>query len=164
MLDLLRDTFQHGQIVSPLLALLSAFALGVAFGAVPTGTAEAFALAAGVVNPPMLRVPLIVVYTAGHIIGKLLWYWFGTHSERFRNPRIRQMIARAKELLAKNRHVGNGLLFTSSFASLPPFLPMVVASGVARVPIATFLVVSFVGRLLRFGAVAAFPALIRFVT
>ncbi|MDZ7630264.1 MAG: VTT domain-containing protein [Gemmatimonadaceae bacterium] len=163
MFELLQQIFQTGQVVSPTLALLSAFALGIAFGAVPTGTAEAFALAAGVVNPWVLRIPLLILYTLGHVLGKLLWYWLGTHSERIPNARVQDLRARAQQLLLQYRHVGNGLIFTSAFASLPPFLPMVVAAGVTRVPILQFLIISFVGRLLRFAAVAAFPALIHAV-
>jgi membrane protein YqaA with SNARE-associated domain len=160
VLEFLRHTIQSGQVVSPTLALLSAFALGIVFGAMPTGTSEAFALAAGVVNPPFLRIPLLVLYTLGHVVGKLVWYWFGTHSERIPNARVQELRARAKQLLVQYRHVGNGMIFTSAFVSLPPYLPMVVAAGVTRVPIASFLIVSFCGRLLRFAAAAAFPALI----
>jgi membrane protein YqaA with SNARE-associated domain len=164
VLELLRHTFQAGQIVSPTLALLSAFGLGITFGAVPTGTAEAFALAAGVVNPPVLRIPLLVLYTLGHVIGKLVWYWFGTHSDRIPNARVQELRARAQQLLVRYRHVGNGMIFMSAFASLPPFLPMVVAAGVTRVPLPQFLLMSFCGRLLRFAAVAAFPTWIHLVT
>ncbi len=164
----LRDLFellQHGvpldQMTPAGSAICAAAALGFLFGAIPVGAAELLAVGAGAVRPRALVIPLVIALTAGHVAGKLVWYWIGTLEARVTQPRLRAWIEQAQALMRQNPQLGAGLLASSALTSVPPFHLMVVASGIGRIPVATFAVTSFVMRLLRFGLVAAFPTALR---
>lgn len=161
LLDLLQHGVQLDQMASTGSAIGAAAAMGFLFGAVPLGAAELLAVGAGAVRPRTLIVPLVVALTAGHVAGKLIWYWIGTLETRVTQPRLRVWIEQAQALRRQHPQLGTGLLATSAVVSLPPFHLMVVASGIGRMPLPTFVFTSFAARLLRFGLVAAFPTVLR---
>lgn len=144
-------------------ALGSAFAIGLLLGALPAGAAEAIALAVGVIPSIHLRIWVLVVFTTGHVAGKVLWYWLGTLGSRVKQPLLRTWIDRAHGLAARHPRVGLGVAATSALASLPPFHLMAVAAGIVRAPLVPFFAVAFAGRLVRFSVLAAFPSLLRYL-
>ncbi len=156
--EVLRDGIALDHLSSPVLALASAFGLGFLFGFVPAGAAEALALAAGAVNPAPLRVPILLLLTLGHVLGKAVWYWVGTLGDKVTNPRVHRWVVRARELSVQHERFGVGLMAMSAFASVPPFQLTIVAAGVVRAPLTATLGVAFLGRLARFGLIAAFPS------
>lgn len=131
-------------------------ALGAGFvsGAVTIALAEATALAAGAV-PSTAPIAVIVAFTVGHVAGKGLWYWAGTQERRITRPSIRRWIDRAHELAAQHPTMSLGVTFTSAAVSLPPFHLTAITAGIVRTPAVPFFAVAFVGRLLRFGVIAA---------
>ncbi|MEX2271190.1 MAG: VTT domain-containing protein [Vicinamibacterales bacterium] len=143
-------------------AVGSALAIGLLLGAIPVGATEAIALAAGALPNP-LRGGVIVALTAGHVAGKVLWYWFGTLGSRVRQPRLRTWIERAQAVADRHPKVGLGVTTMSAVASVPPFHLIAVAAGIVRTPPAAFFAVAFAGRLVRFSALAAFPSLLRYL-
>ena len=151
ILDWLQQGVRLDQFSSPGMALLAAFALGFVFGALPVGASELLALAAGVVQPRSLILPLLLLLTLGHALGKLLWYWLGTFGSRVTHPRAKVWIAKAHAFNELHPALGVGVLLTSAFASVPPFHLMAVAAGIVRVPLVVFLGTAVVGRLGRFG-------------
>jgi membrane protein YqaA with SNARE-associated domain len=110
-----------------------------------------------------LRIAVLVLFTAGHVLGKALWYWLGTLGSRVTQRHLRDWIERARELAARYPGIGLGVTASSAFASVPPFHLMAVAAGVVRTPPVAFFAVAFAGRLLRFGLLAAFPSLLRYL-
>ncbi len=167
MLPEILSWLQHGipidQATSPSVTLLTAFGLGLFFGAIPAGASELLAIAAGAVTPHSMVAPLLLVLTLGHVLGKLLWYWFGTLGPRIEHPRAKAWIAKANRFTELHPALGVGTLFSSSVASLPPFHMTVIAAGVVHTPLSVFIATSFAGRLIRFGLVALMPGLLRFV-
>lgn len=161
ILDWLQMAAQQGVVLeqfgSPLMALLAAFGLGLFFGAVPVGGSELLALAAGAVTPRVMVIPLVLLLTLGHVLGKLLWYWLGTLGSRVTNPKAQDWIARAHEFNTKHPRLEVSVLLMSALASVPPFHVMAIASGVVRVPVTVFLGSVSVGRLVRFGLLAGVP-------
>lgn len=145
------------------LALGSAFLVGLLLGAIPAGAAEAVALAVAAIPSLYLRAGVLVTFTAGHVVGKVLWYWLGTLEGQVRYARLRAWIERARYLAARHPRVGLGVAATSAFASVPPFHLMAVAAGIVHSPPVPFFVVAFAGRLLRFAVLAAFPSLLRYL-
>lgn len=143
-------------------AVGSAFAIGLLLGAVPSGPTEAIALAAGAL-PPDLSVAVIVALTAGHIGGKMVWYWLGTLEARVTWPRVRAWIDRARALAAGHPTIGLGVVAASAVASLPPFHLTAIAAGIVHSPPLRFFAVAFAGRLIRFGALALFPWVVRYL-
>ena len=161
MLDWLQVAAQQGvvldQLGSPAMAMLAAFGLGLFFGAVPFGGSELLALAAGAVTPRAMVIPLVLLLTLGHVLGKMLWYWLGTLGSRVTNTKAQAWIAKAHEFNAKHPKLEVGVLLMSALASVPPFHVMAVASGVVRVPLGVFLASVLTGRLVRFGLLAGVP-------
>jgi membrane protein YqaA with SNARE-associated domain len=161
LLDLLANGIALDQFGPPATALIAAFALGLLFGVVPAGASEVLALGAGTMQPRALVLPLLVMLTAGHVAGKVVWYWIGTQGHRITQPRLRHWINKATVLSQQNNQLGTGMLASAALVSVPPFHLMVVAAGIVRMPIVTFTITSFVMRLLRFSVVALFPGVMR---
>jgi membrane protein YqaA with SNARE-associated domain len=145
------------------MAVVSALVIGFILGAVPAGASEAVALGAGTLPSIHLRMSVIVALTAGHITGKVLWYWLGRLGWRVTHPRLHQWVERARTLAMRHPKVGITVTATSAVASVPPFHLMAVAAGLVRTSPVPFFIVAFLGRLVRFGALAAFPSLVRYL-
>lgn len=163
LMELLRQGVALDQFSSPAMAMLVAFGVGFLFGAIPTGASELLALAAGAVTPRWLVVPLLLLLTAGHVLGKVLWYWLGTLGDRVTDPRARQWIVRANAYAARHPTIGWSVMLSAALTSVPPYHLATVAAGVVRMPVAVFVASSFVGRLVRFGIVAGVPGVMRFL-
>ncbi len=146
---------------SPILAVLTAFAMGFALGILPLGLAEVAAVAIGVVEPPGLALAMLAAFTLAHVAAKLPWYALGVRAERLRHPRAHAFTERARALAALYPSFGFGLLFASALTSMPPFHLAAIASGLVRLPLVRVVLICLAGRTMRFGALAALPALIR---
>jgi membrane protein YqaA with SNARE-associated domain len=145
------------------MALGSALGAGFLLGALPVGAAEAIALAAGAIPSVQLRAGVIVVFTAGHVSGKALWYLLGTLESRVRRPQLRRWIERARAITERHPGLGLGVTAMSAVTSVPPFHLVAIAGGLLHSPAIPFFGVSFAGRLFRFGALAAFPSVVRYL-
>lgn len=142
------------------LAIASSFAMGFLVGALPVGASEVIVLGVGAIPSSRLRAVVLVTFTAGHVLGKLPWYWLGTASGRITWPRVRGWIDRAHGVVAAHPAVGPAVTFPAAAISLPPFHLTVIAAGIVRAAVAPFLGAAFAGRLLRFSLIAAFPPLV----
>lgn len=146
---------------SPAVALGSAAVAGFAAGILPIGIAEALAVAIGVVLPIELAIAMWVVYTIAHVAAKTPWYWLGAHSDRVMHPWAKRHIERSRAFLAARPNYGTGVLAISSLLSVPPFHLSSIAAGITHIPFGRFVAICLGGRLVRFGVLAAAPALIR---
>lgn len=146
---------------SPLVALGSAALLGFLSGILPTGMAEALAVAIGFVEPPELSIGMWATFTVCHVIAKVPWYWAGMQAERIKAPWAVRSVTRARELLRERPSYGVGVLALSAVASLPPFHLSSIAAGITRIPVLPFVLICLAGRLVRFGVLAGVPMLVR---
>lgn len=146
---------------SPGVAIASAALLGFGSGIVPIGMAEALAVAIGVVEPPRLAVMMWLAFTVAHVAAKVPWYWLGTHADRVGEGRTGRFVQRAREMLRRRPNYGTGLLAVSALTSVPPFHLAAIAAGITHIPFVRFALVCLGGRLVRFGVLAAMPALLR---
>jgi membrane protein YqaA with SNARE-associated domain len=146
------------------LALSSAFGAGFLLGALPVGAAEAVALAIGALPSIRVRIGVMVPFTAGHVLGKMLWFWLGTLGSRVTQRHLRAWIDRARLVAERHPRIGLGVAASSSIASIPPFHLTTVAAGLVHSPPAPFVVVAFLGRLVRFSVLAMFPPLVRYLS
>jgi membrane protein YqaA with SNARE-associated domain len=144
-------------------ALGSALVVGFVLGITPAGAAEAVALAAAAIPSMRLRIGVVVAFTAGHLIAKAVWFWLGTFESRVKRPRLRAWIERARTLAMRHPKLGLGLTATSAVTSVPPFHVIAMAGGLVHSPPVPFFAVAFAGRLVRFGALAASPSLVRYL-
>ncbi len=132
--------------------------VGLASGALPVAVAEATALAAAAIPSPATRAWVLVFFTAGHVGGKVLWYAIGRLEQQVVRPGLRRHLDRAKRVAAEHPVMGAGVTAASATVSLPPFHLLTLAAGIVKAPLGLFVVVAFLGRLVRFSAIAAFPA------
>lgn len=145
------------------LAVVSSFALGCLVGALPVGASEAVVLGIGAIPHARLRALVLVAFTAGHVLGKLPWYWLGTVSARITWPRVRAWVTRAHRVVEAHPAVGPSVTFSAAAASLPPFHLTIIAAGLVRAALTPCLAAAFAGRLLRFSLIAAFPPLVTYL-
>lgn len=146
---------------APLLAIATAFAMGIALAILPVGLAEVAAAAIGLVRPPTLALEMLAAFTVAHVAAKLPWYALGRAADRARHPRARRFVEGARALLARHPRYGTGLLAVSALASVPPFHLAAIASGMVAIPVGRFVLICLAGRTVRFGILAASPALLR---
>ena len=102
---------------------------------------------------------LAAVAGAGQMAGKLVWYYLGAHSLRWRWVRRKIDTPKAQAKLELWRHrthdrplVGATLVLVSATSGFPPFAIVAVLAGQLRMSLAVFVVVGFLGRTLRFAA------------
>lgn len=145
------------------IALGSALGVGFVSGAAPVTIAEATALAAAAIPSVTLRAAVIVVFTAGHVAGKALWYWLGTLESRVTRPSLRHWLDRAHAVSVEHPAISLSVAATSAVVSIPPFHLLAVAAGIVRSPAVPFFLVAYAGRLIRFGALAAFPSAMHYL-
>lgn len=138
----------------------AAFVAGVTSGLLPIAFAEASALAAAAVPDLTLRAIVLVVFTMGHVAGKTAWYWLGTQEARVTHPGLRRRLDRARLVVTTHPTASISVMLASATISTPPFHLTAIAAGIVRAPLGMFLITAFVGRLVRFSAIAAVPSLI----
>lgn len=146
---------------SPAVAVGSSAALGFLVGLAPVGLAEVLAVAIGTVGPPRLALAMLLVFTAAHVLAKVLWYWVGWFADRAPYSRTQEAIAKARALIARYPAYGVTALGASALLSVPPFHLAAIASGIARLPFGRFVAVCLAGRLVRFGVLAGASGLAR---
>jgi membrane protein YqaA with SNARE-associated domain len=102
---------------------------------------------------------LAVVAGLGQMVGKVVWYYVGANSLRWRWVARRVDTPKGKATLEKWQHrtqerpvLGATLLFASALGGFPPFAIVAVLAGQLRMNLTLFLVVGAAGRTLRFAA------------
>ena len=141
---------------------VSCFGLTILSAIVPWVNAEVILLSlAALVDSPLALVVLVIVATAGQMVGKCVVYWTGRRSGRLHSPRVADALERWRHRLAKHPSNAVTLVLVSSIVGIPPFYPVTLAAGALGVDFWRFLVAGTVGRLVRFGALAFVPHLVR---
>lgn len=139
-------------------SLLGALVVGVLTGLAPVAAAEVTALAMGALSVPTM-IPMLAVFTLGHVSGKMLWFWVGTCEARITRPWLRRWLDRARAVAAAHPRVGVGVALTSAVASVPPFQLMAIAGGMVGARWPVFYAIAYVGRFVRFALIAGVPTL-----
>jgi membrane protein YqaA with SNARE-associated domain len=126
---------------------------------VPLINTELLVLAVAASIPRHLAFPLVLLATAGTMVGKFAMYLAGRGVMNIRIRR-RERVDRFLADLEQRRGLTGSLLFASASLGVPPFYVVAVGSGMARLALGRFLAVGFAGRFLRFAAVVFAPQLI----
>ncbi len=141
---------------------LATFVYCIASGFIPVVNAELFLVGVAAVAP---REGLVVVATlaaAGQMVAKSAMYLGGRGVMRLpsgkRKADLEAVRARVERWRSKDL-----LVLVSAVIGLPPFFATSIIAGTLRFPFARFLLAGFLGRLLRFGAVVAVPAVGRWI-
>ncbi|MGW3468220.1 VTT domain-containing protein [Saccharopolyspora sp. NPDC000995] len=152
--------------------LSTTFGVSVASALLPLISVELFAIGLVLNGTDIPWWLLALVIAAGQIAGKLLHFYAARGAIRLpwlfrRKDGEREQKGRWREWLEKfrsncqQRPVWTGaVLLISAAASLPPFAAIAVIAGWAKVPLAMFVVTGFIGRFVRFGALAIAPGVV----
>jgi membrane protein YqaA with SNARE-associated domain len=144
--------------IALLLSTLTAAFVSALFPAV---NAEAVVLAAAALAPRPLLVPLVVLATASHMMGKVLLYLAGSGLLRLPGRRATAGLDRVMAKFRERRGAQGSVLFVSALLGIPPFYLASVASGALGLGLCRFVAIGFLGRLLRFSGLALLPQLFR---
>lgn len=141
-----------------LLSLVGGCALS---GVFPPFSAEVLLLSTAALTPGFLAVPLIVAGSVGMMIGRSIVFLSARAGEARLTPKRASRVTRVLERLRSRPRWNNALVLTSAAVGLPPFYPTSIAAGVLRVPYVLYLLLGFVGTLVRFTLVVLIPHLFR---
>lgn len=157
--------------------------LGVAFGSalLPLISVEIFLIGLAMQEPHIPWLFLGAVVAVGQVSGKLLYYYAARgdlhlpsfmhrrRKERLdtarrlrwqrRTKRIRMRVEALREKCHRHPRWMVGTYGVSSVLGLPPFMATSVLAGMVRMSLPAFIGAGFVGRFIRFSALAASPAL-----
>jgi len=143
-----------------LAAYLSAF-FGCALGSViPVINTEILVLGIAAATPSHVNWPVILMATAGTMVGKMVLYMAGRGALKLR-IRGRAKVDAFLDEMERRQGVTGSLLFVSASVGMPPFYIVTVASGAMRLAVSRFLALGFTGRLLRYAVLVFGPHLIK---
>jgi membrane protein YqaA with SNARE-associated domain len=89
--------------------------------------------------------------------GKVLLYYAGQGMLKLPWQRAQKGLATMQARMEARPTVGKLLYSVSAVVGLPPFYVTTLAAGAVKMKFTFFLVVGFIGRLIRFAAVVALP-------
>ncbi len=126
----------------------------------PVFNAELYVIGASALAGRGGLVALVLAMTIGQMIGKVLIYFAGAGAIRMPlRESYRERLGVARDRLERSRLGTVPFLFVSAATGWPPFYFVSILAGVLRLGLGTFVVPGFLGRLVRFGVIAAFPQL-----
>jgi len=97
---------------------------------------------------------LVMVATAGQMLGKCVVYWAGRRGAGLSGPKVKATLARWRARTSQRPAAPLVTVLVSSTISVPPFYLMSLVAGAIRMPFGRYLVAGSCGRLLRFCALA----------
>jgi membrane protein YqaA with SNARE-associated domain len=147
--------------MSLLAVWLTTFGVAVASAVIPVINIEIYLLGASALVPRAMVIPLIVAATLGQVIGKIALYYAGAGALKLPGKRLQAAMEKMNTQLQERPRLGGSLVFVSATLGLPPYYLVTLAAGAARMNLTMFLLVSLVGRLIRFTIVVAVPQLAR---
>jgi len=145
--------------VEYLLLCLTSFAICGAGALVPFLNTELYLIGASAIAPRALWAPLVVAGTAGAMAGKVLLYFAGRGVVKLPAGRMQAGLQKMQTRMEEKPLAGKLLYAVSAVAGFPPFYVTTVAAGAVEMNFVFFLVVGFLGRLVRFALVVALPQL-----
>ncbi len=134
------------------------FLMAVVSGLIPfVINIEAYLIAVAVIAHAS-PAPMVGVVTAGQMGAKLILYLTGMGALNLKFIK-REKMEKAAAAFDKHRAHSMSVVAFSSLTGLPPFYAVSLFAGALRLPLAQFMVVGTIGRIIRFGAVYLAPGL-----
>lgn len=127
---------------------------------IPLVNTELLVLGLAATTPAYAIWPLVVLATAGTMVGKGLLYFAGKGAVRIR-IRGKEKVDAFLADMEKRQGLTGSLLFVSATTGFPPFYVVTVASGAAGLSLSRFIIVGFVGRFIRYAVLIVAPHLVK---
>ena len=141
---------------------LATFVYCVGSGFIPVLNAELFLVGVAALAPRESLPAVAALAAAGQMIAKSGMYLGGRGVVNLPKGKRREDIERWQARVERWRSKDLLVLFSAA-VGLPPFFVTSIFAGTLRFPFFRFLVAGYAGRLLRFGAIVAVPALGRWL-
>jgi membrane protein YqaA with SNARE-associated domain len=134
------------------------FALMVISAVVPCVNAELVVLSLPVVAPSRHALLLLVlVATAGQMIGKLMLYWTARRTGAMGSVRVTRALDRWRPHLAGSGRKSVAIVALSSAVGVPPFFVTTILAGAVGMRVGPFIAAGTCGRLFRFSVLVLVP-------
>jgi membrane protein YqaA with SNARE-associated domain len=141
--------------------LTGSFLVAVISALFPPVNVEIFLIGVAAVARPAALPGVVVAAALGQMVGKIGFYFAGRGFVKLPLGRYQAKFDEWSVRLGRSQRGVDLVMFSSSLWGVPPFLVVPYLAGVFRLGFSRFLVLGLVGRLLRFSAVVALPALIK---
>jgi membrane protein YqaA with SNARE-associated domain len=139
-----------------LLACAGCFGLTAVSAVAPWVNAELVVLSfTATAASPAAMAALVVAAAAGQMTGKMVLYAAGRQGSRAPSPRLAQLLEKWKPRCMANPAYADRLVLVSSTVGVPPFIMTSLLAGALGMSVLRFLIAGSIGRLLRFGTIAA---------
>ena len=145
--------------MSLLAVWLTTLGVAIASAIIPVINIELYLIGAAALAPKGMVVPLVVAATIGQMAGKVVMYFAATGAVKLPGKRLQAALEGMNRTLSNRPRSGGALVFASAAAGFPPFFMVTVAAGAARMNLAAFVILGFLGRLIRFAVIVALPHL-----
>src|SRR5688500_6529618 len=145
--------------MSLLAVWLTTLGVAVASAVIAVINIERYLRGAAALAPAAVAVPLVLAATIGQMVGKVVMYFAATGAVKLPGERLQKALDGMNATLRDRPRSGGALVFASAAAGVPPFFIVTVAAGAARMNLAAFVVLGFLGRLIRFAVIVALPHL-----
>lgn len=140
--------------------VIGTFLFSVASALIPILNVEAYL---AVVATQLTATPawaLALIGGSGQVVGKIIWYYAGWHSLRFKwmqkkmeKPKWKASYDKWNARIGERPAMAGVICFASAFSGFPPLAVIAVLAGSLRVNFPVFVATCLVGRTLRFLAV-----------
>lgn len=137
------------------------FLVGFVSAVFPPVNTEVYLVAVAAIAKPGGLPAVLLAASAGQIAGKSLFYMAGRGFVTLPLGRYQARFDEWAVRLGRSRRGVDLVMFSSASWGVPPFLVVPYLAGVFKLSFARFLLWGMLGRLLRFGAVALLPALVK---
>lgn len=139
-------------------AALWCFAYTLVSAIVPWVNAEVLVVSLPLVAHSHLELlALVMVATAGQMLGKCVVYWSARGARSMPSERAKASMVRWHTRFEGRPTAAVGLVFVSSAVGIPPFYLMSLVAGALQMGFGRYFVAGTCGRLVRFGILAFFP-------
>ena len=137
---------------------LLCFSLSIVSALVPWVNGEVLLLSlTALARSPSDLVVLVLLASAGQMVGKCVLYWAGRGTGWLQSARIRRVVNAWRERFERAPSKLLALVFVSSALGIPPCYVVTILAGALRVRLGPFIGVGTCGRLVRFGILVAVP-------
>ena len=141
--------------------ITASFLVGLVSALFPPVNIEVFLFGLAAIAKPAALPAVVVSASLGQMLGKIGFYFAGRGFVKLPLGRYQAKFDEWSVRLGNSKRGVDIVMFSSSLWGVPPFLVVPYLAGVFKLSFERFLLLGMVGRLLRFSAVVAVPALIK---
>lgn len=135
--------------------------VGVISGLLPLPIGESYLLLLWSKVSPLALPLTITIIVAIQVAIRVPMYYVASRADHVPSRRWKAKLDRARARMEKWKDKPKWILFIAAVIGIPPYYLAVLVAGLLKMPLRTFVLVSFFGRLMHYTAIAFSPVLFR---